>query len=174
MTPNETTVEAPPAGTYALDPARTRIAFVTRHMFGLARVKGTFALESGTVTVGDPAEASSVEAEIRAASFSTRNPLRDVQVRSRLWLNTKQHPRISFRSDRVTHGDHEGRLSGTLRVRGHAAPLELVLTELTSDGSTLTIRAKGEVDRYAQGVTMMKGMAARTLTFEVTARATKV
>ncbi len=174
MTPSSTTVEAPPAGTYALDPAHTSIAFVTRHMFGLARVKGTFALESGTVTVGDPAETSSVEAEIRTASFSTRNPMRDVQVRSRLWLNAKQHPRISFRANRITHGEHEGRLSGTLRVRGHAAPLELLITELTSDGSALTVRANGVVDRYAQGVKMMKGMAARTLTFEVTARATRV
>jgi hypothetical protein len=43
--------QAPPAGQYALDPARTSVSFVTRHMFGLAPARGTLAARHLTIEV---------------------------------------------------------------------------------------------------------------------------
>jgi polyisoprenoid-binding protein YceI len=40
--------QAPQAGRYALDPARSSVTFETRHMFGLGRVRGTLEVTGGT------------------------------------------------------------------------------------------------------------------------------
>jgi hypothetical protein len=44
---------------------------------------------------------------------------------------------------------------------------------VTSEGTSLVLRASGTVDRYAHGVTAMRGMAARHLSVEITARVTR-
>ncbi len=44
-------VQIPAAGIYQLDPAASTVTFATRHMFGLAPVKGTFRLVSGQITL---------------------------------------------------------------------------------------------------------------------------
>jgi len=70
-------VQIPAAGIYQLDPAASTVTFATRHMFGLAPVKGTFRLVSGQITIADPVTSSTVSAVIDAASFATGNPQRD-------------------------------------------------------------------------------------------------
>jgi polyisoprenoid-binding protein YceI len=165
--------QAPPAGRYTLNPAKTSVTFVTRHMFGLARVRGTLTEASGVVTITEPTEGSSAEVDVSAASFRTRNVLRDPQVRSRLFLDTRRHPVISFRSTTVQLGRDAWTVSGVLTAKGQPAPLSLAVTEMTTDGGTLVFRAIGTVDRYAHGVTMMRGMAARYLSVEITAQATR-
>jgi polyisoprenoid-binding protein YceI len=165
--------QAPPAGHYAIDPASSSVTFVTRHMFGLARVRGTFAVTRGELTVAEPAEQSSVTAEVSSASLSTRNFIRDPQVRSRLFLDADRHPAIAFRSTRIQRGGSAWTVDGVLTVKGRPAPFELTVTEVTADGNALAFRATGTVDRYAHGVTMMPGMAARHLSVEVTGRATR-
>lgn len=174
MTSPMTARQAPPAGRYTLDPATTSVTFVTKHMFGLARVRGTLAVTSGVVTIAEPAEGSSVEAEVSAASFSTRNVIRDPQVRSRMFLHVRRHPAISFRSTAVRRSGDAWTVTGVLTVKGRPAPLNLTITEVTAEGSTLSFRASGTVDRYAHGVTTMRGMAARHLSADVTAQATRV
>jgi polyisoprenoid-binding protein YceI len=51
-------VQIPAAGIYQLDPAASTVTFATRHMFGLAPVKGTFRLVSGQITIADPVTSS--------------------------------------------------------------------------------------------------------------------
>ena len=119
MSTTSTAVQAPSAGRYALDPAGSSVTFVTKHMFGLGQVRGRLKVTRGLITVADPPEDSRLEAEVSASSFSTRNVMRDPQVRSRLFLD--------------------------------------VCT----------------VDRYAHGITMMPGLAARRLSVQITARATR-
>ena len=48
----------PQPGHYDIDPDRSRVTFATRHLFGLGRVKGGFAIRGGTVDVADPIAAS--------------------------------------------------------------------------------------------------------------------
>jgi hypothetical protein len=41
MSTTSTAVQAPPVGRYAIDPAGPSVTFVTEHMFGLGKVRGT-------------------------------------------------------------------------------------------------------------------------------------
>src|SRR5437879_13765314 len=88
--------QAPPTGRYAIDPAGSAVTFATRHMFGLGAVRGTFAVTRGTLTLAEPVARSTAEAEVSTASFSTRNFMRDPHVRSRMFLDARRHPAISF------------------------------------------------------------------------------
>jgi polyisoprenoid-binding protein YceI len=101
MSTTSTAVQAPPAGRYAIDPAGSSVAFVTKHMFGLGKVRGGLTVTRGVITIADPPQGSRVEAEVSASGFSTGNFLRDPQVRSRLFLGARRHPAISFRSDSI-------------------------------------------------------------------------
>jgi polyisoprenoid-binding protein YceI len=163
-----------PTGQYTLDPARTSVTFVTRHMFGLAEVRGTLAITSGALTIAERAEDSAVEAEAAAASFSTGNAIRDPQVRSGMFLDARKHPAITFRSTTVRPSDDGWAVSGVLTVRGRSAPLNLTVTEATAEGTAVVFHASGALDRYAHGITMMRGMAARHLSLKITAHATRV
>jgi polyisoprenoid-binding protein YceI len=40
MSTTSAAVQAPPAGRYAIDPAGSSVTFVTKHMFGLGKVRG--------------------------------------------------------------------------------------------------------------------------------------
>jgi polyisoprenoid-binding protein YceI len=76
-----------------------------------------------------------------------------------------------FRTTGVRRSGDAWAVSGVLTVKGKPALLDLTVTD---EGATLVVRASGTVDRYAHGVTMMRGMAARHLSVEITARATRV
>jgi polyisoprenoid-binding protein YceI len=173
MSTTSTAVQAPPAGRYAIDPAGSSVTFVTKHMFGLGKVRGTFTVTRGVITIADPPQDSRVEAEVSAASFSTRNFLRDSQVRSRLFLGVRRHPAISFRSDSVRRDRGGWSVAGVLTVKGQTAPVELTVTSASAEGAAIVVRADCTVDRYAHAITMMPGMATRQLSVQITARATR-
>jgi polyisoprenoid-binding protein YceI len=167
-------VHVPKAGKYVLEPARSSIAFTTKHMFGMGKVKGSFDLTDGELTVLEPATASSVVARASAHSFETGSKQRDKQVVSRMFLDAANHPEIEFRSGAVTKSGGGWVLAGELIVRGRSAPVEFTVTEVKDSDAVLTIRASARVDRYAYGVTKMKGMAARYLDLDVTVGARRV
>lgn len=173
MSTTSRAVQAPPAGRYAIDPAGSSVTFVTKHMFGLGKVRGTFTVTRGVITIADPPQDSRVKAEVSAASFSTRNFLRDSQVRSRLFLGVRRHPAISFRSDSVRRDRGGWSVAGVLTVKGQTAPVELTVTSASAEGAAIVVRADCTVDRYAHAITMMPGMAARQLSVQITARATR-
>ena len=127
METTSTVITATPLpGHYEIDPSRSRVTFATRHLFGLGRVKGSFAIRGGTADVADPIEASAIYAEIDAASFRTRNPARDGSVLSARFLDPAGHPVMTFRSDRI---EAESQIMpGTLTVRGTTRPVTLAIT----------------------------------------------
>jgi polyisoprenoid-binding protein YceI len=162
-------LQAPPTGRYVIDTATSTLTFATRHMFGLGRVSGRFSVLDGSVVVAERLEDSAARAEISAASFSTRNPIRDGQVRSRLFLHASRHPRISFRSDGVARRDDGWAVTGTVTVKDKSAPIELVVTGVAVEGLSVVFTARGTLDRYAHGVKAFPGMAARHLSVEISA-----
>lgn len=167
-----TTSIDPTPGRYTLQPSTIR--FETRHLFGLAPVRGQLTATAGALMIGASPSQATATATIDARSFTTGNPLRDGQVRSRIFLNAKRQPAFNFRSQSVTSTAEGWKVRGTLEVRGSSAPVELLVAQITEKGAALTIRARGEIDRYAHGVKAFKGMAARKLAFEVEATATRV
>ena len=160
-------VTATPAlGRYAIDTDATTIHFRSRHLFGLLPVKGTFAVRSGTVDVAEPVAESSVRVEIDATSFHTGNDHRDGDVKSSKFLDTDQHPTMTFVSDRVDGTQIVGRLTAC----GVEKPLTLQVQESKPTPAGFTARATARVDRTQFGVTGSPGMAGRhlDLTLEIT------
>jgi len=52
-------------------------------------------------------------------------------------------------------------IRGLLTARGTTAPVDLTVVTARADDQGLAIEAEGRVDRYAHGITLMKGIAAR-------------
>ncbi len=172
MTSTETgTVTIPAAGEYRIDPDRTTVSFATRHLFGLAPVRGSFRLREGHITVADPAPGSAVRATIAAGSFHTGTAARDTHVRSARYLDTERHPDIVFASTGVERAGGEWVLHGSLTVCGRSRPLDVRVLAMRPSGPDLRLTAQARVDRYEFGVTAGRGVAGRrlTLTLEVVA-----
>ena len=151
----------PQPGHYDIDPRRSRVTFATRHLFGLGRVKGSFALRAGTVDVADPVDASAIYAEIETASFRTKNSSRDGSVLSPRFLDPAGHPVMIFQSDRIEAESQV--LTGALTVRGTTRPVTLAITQCEASRSSFTARAKTRIDRTEFGITAARGLAARYL-----------
>ena len=167
MTSTSSPIAMPPAGTYRLDPVVSRLKFTTRHLFGMAKVTGSFTFGAGTITIAEPVTGSTAQATVTVAGFRTNSGKRDRQVKSAGWLNAAQYPTMSFASQQAALSAGVWTLRGMLSVRGMPAPIELAVTGVHVDGSTLTLHAKSRVDRYAFGVTKHKGMAGRFLDLDV-------
>ena len=60
-----------------------------------------------------------------------------------------------------------------MTAAGTSVPFELQIDGLDADDAGFTAKASGRVDRYAHGISKMKGMAGRYLDLEITARATR-
>ena len=107
------------SGTYALDPAHTRIGFVARHAM-VTKVRGSFNEFEGTVVVdGGDLSRSTASVIIESASIDTRNAQRDAHLRSNDFLAMDEHPTITFVSTAARRtGDAEFELDGDLTVRG--------------------------------------------------------
>ena len=155
----------PQPGHYSIDPDRSRITFATRHLFGLGRVRGSFAIRGGIADIADPIAASAINAEIETASFRTGNRQRDHSVLSPRFLDPAGHPVITFQSDRI---DADA-LTGMLTVRGTARPVTVTVTRCEVSRGSFTVYATARVDRTEFGITAARGLAARylNLTMEI-------
>jgi polyisoprenoid-binding protein YceI len=171
MTTTTSVPETLSPGTYRIDAERCLITVRTRHLFGLGPVRGTFRLRSGEIRVAEQVQDSAVRATVDAESFRTGNPARDRTVRSARLLDTTGHPFFTFTSTEVTESGGRWVVRGRLVVRDAEQPVELSIEQARADGPQLTIVASAGIDRYAFGVTAMKGLAARRLScqFEIVA-----
>lgn len=160
-----TTSVLPQLGRYDLDIRRSTVSFTTRHIFGLAAVRGTFAIRTGTLAVAEPVEASRLRVEIDAGSFHTGTRARDEAVRSARFLDTGRYPAMAFTADGFT-GDT---LSGQLTVRDVTVPVTLTVGNVSVDSESFTASASARIDRFAFGVTASRGMAGRYLDLSVQA-----
>ena len=159
----------PQPGHYNIDPDRSRVTFATRHLFGLGRVRGSFAIRGGTADIADPIAASAINAEIETASFRTKNRQRDHSVLSPRFLDPAGHPVITFQSDRI---DADA-LTGMLTVRGTARPVTVTVTRCEVSRGSFTVYATARIDRTEFGITAARGLAARYLNLTVEVQCTR-
>jgi len=156
----------PRPGRYEIDISSSTVTFRTRHLFGLAPVRGRFAIRAGTVDVDEPLARSSAFVQIDAASFRTGNGQRDDQVRSERLLDTDRYPVITFRSESM-----DGlALTGTLTVRNVTMPVSLSIEQTAARARWFNVRASTRIDRNEFGVTAYRGMAGRYLDITIEAR----
>ena len=156
----------PQLGCYEIDTSSSATTFRTRHMFGLAPVRGSFAFRAGTVNVTEPLAGSRIHAEIDVASFHTDNGLRDARVRSASFLDADLYPVVTFSSDDFSAQVVTGRLT----VRDVSRPVSLRVELSGISARSFTARAATRIDRTEFGVTGSRGLAGRYLDMTVEVR----
>jgi polyisoprenoid-binding protein YceI len=162
MSPNtevtQSKVQAPPAGTWVIDPGHSSITITARHLM-VSKVRGNLTDFEGMIHIGERPEDSSVEVSIDAASVNTANPQRDEHMRSPDFLDVENFPKIEFRSTKTELvGDNTLRVEGDLTVRGttRLVVLQVEYLGLSTDpfGNTkAAFTATTELDREQWGMT---------------------
>ncbi|GGA96127.1 YceI family protein [Puia dinghuensis] len=111
---------------WTIDPGHSKLQFKVKHL-AIANVVGTFRAFSGNVESDDAAfENADVFFEGDAASIDTNNNERDNHLKSNLFLDVVQHPKIIFEGKATKVGD-DRQVTGNLSIHGVTKPVTLLL-----------------------------------------------
>ena len=113
------------AGTWAIDPVHSSIAFSVRHLV-VSKVRGHFNTFSGAVVVGEDGTPS-VTAEIAIDSVDTRNEQRDAHLKAADFFDVEHYPTASFVSTAVRENGDSYLLDGDFTLKGITKPVTLDL-----------------------------------------------
>ncbi|MCL2583178.1 MAG: YceI family protein [Streptosporangiales bacterium] len=129
--------QLPEAGTWTIDSAHSWAEFAVEH-FTVAFARGLMAGPSGTITVAENLESSSVTASIEVKTLNTANAKRDEHVLGPDFLDAEKYPTIDFTSRALRRTQKpaglfkkktEGfELDGDLTLHGVTKPVTLALT----------------------------------------------
>ncbi len=147
----------PAPGVYDLDQAHTTVEFIARHLM-ITKVRGRFSSFSGSVTVAEVPEESSVEVTIDASSVHTSQDQRDTHLRSADFFEVETYPTLTFKSTSVALDGDGWKVTGDLTVRDVTRP---VVLDVEFDGANTTpwgsqavaFSASTEIDREDWGLT---------------------
>lgn len=148
----------PVPGVYNVDPTHSTVGFVARHLVA-AKVRGRFTDFTGTVTIGDTPETSSVEATVVASSVTTDNEMRDGHLKSPDFFETDRFPTLTLTSTKVAPmGGDTYELVADLTIKGITKSVTFDL-EFLGAGPHMTpgvtvagFEASAEIDRRDFGV----------------------
>ncbi len=152
------TVTLPTPGAYTIDKAHTEVGFVARHLIG-TKVRGRFTKFDGTITVADPPENSTLEAEVDATSIETGVDMRDDHLRTNDFLDVPNHPKITLKSSSLSRkSDSVWDLTADLTIRGVTKPVVFTLEYhgsgpgMSPGSQVVAFSASAEIDRRDFGV----------------------
>ncbi len=111
-------------GTWTLDPSHTEASFTVRHA-GISKVRGTVAVTSGTIVVGEDMASSSVEATLDPSTITTGDANRDGHLKSADFFEVETYPTWSFVSTGVRAEGAAYLVAGDLTIHGVTKPVEL-------------------------------------------------
>lgn len=148
--------ESRSASNWAIDPARTHIAFAVDAV-AYPRTHGEFHKFEGTIAVDlDHPMRSCVSFHVAAQSVDVGSPSFNDYIRSEALLDAPHFPTIDFASTSVEKLDeHRVRVNGDLTLLGVTRPLGVdVEVERRTDGShaRLGFTATAKIDRLAFGM----------------------
>ena len=150
------------AETFKIDPDHSFFMFrATR--FSVANVYGRFNEFKGTLEIeGDDFESGSIEIEIRTRSVDTGNSERDDHLRGPDFLNSKQIPVMTFKSDSIRFiSNSRFSAAGKMTLLGVTKPVEaeVDLVGLTQSQGTKMIGFDGAftIKRSDFGMSFMVG-----------------
>ena len=110
------------AGAYTIDDAHSTVIFRAKHM-NASYTYGGFYKVSGTVRIDADASKSEVSVEVDTASLFSGNKERDDHLKGPDFFNTKQFPKITFKSTAIKEaapGKYE--VTGDLTLHGVTKP----------------------------------------------------
>jgi len=125
-----------PPGRWAVDPTRTSVTFVAKHLL-VSKVTGTFTRVAGTITVTEDVAGSSVSAMADAASLTTGDTARDEHLRSTDFFDVERWPTLTITGGglRARGGRHLLDAVLTIRDVGHPVTFEVAASNLDPVGS---------------------------------------
>lgn len=142
------------AGTWALDPAATTVAFTTKAMWVLP-VKATVKATSGSATVTADGDISGTFV-LDAASFDTGMKKRDVHLQSADFFDVAKFPTMTYAvtSARLL-GPKQLEFAGNLTIRDQTLPFVVVADVSPADGSAV-LAIETDLDRSLWGISWTK------------------
>jgi polyisoprenoid-binding protein YceI len=145
------------AGTWDIDPAHSHIGFAARHLM-VSKVRGSFTkIEGQIITAASPLE-SSATATIEMDSLNTGNEQRNGDVKGENFLDTANHPTMTYRSAGLRRAGENIIADGELTIKGITHPVELTV-EVNGfgpdpyGGTRAGLSATGEINRTDYGIT---------------------
>lgn len=114
-----------PTGTWAIDPAHTKVGFSVKHM-GVTTVRGEFREFEGTLEAGDDLASTKAYGTVKAVSVHTNQTQRDEHLRSADFFDAETHPELAFESTDIRAIDDDTLLiRGDLTLHGETREIEL-------------------------------------------------
>ncbi len=154
------------AAVWNVDPARSRVHFHTRAMFGLFAVLGRFERFDGTLRLDQEGRASG-SLRIHTASIRTGIGKRDRHLQSEDFFHAEGHPRATFELTELQPQAGGYEVAGTLRIRDKELPVRTRAT-VRQEGEALVIGARFTVDHDAAGLGWAKpGMVRKAVEADV-------
>jgi polyisoprenoid-binding protein YceI len=144
------------AGTWDIDPVHSDVSFAVRHMM-VSKIRGRFGSFSGSIVTDPDVAGSSVTASVDLASVDTGNEQRDEQVRAARFLDTENHPTMTYRSTAVRRDGDGIVVDGQLTLHGvtRSVPLSVELGGIGPDpwgGTRIGFSATAVIDRRDFGI----------------------
>ncbi|MBO0920420.1 YceI family protein [Cellulomonas sp. zg-ZUI222] len=113
------------AGTWNIDPTHTDASFTVRHA-GISKVRGTVAVTSGTLTVGEDLESSAVSVTLDPSTVTTGDANRDGHLKSADFFDVETFGGWTFASTAIrTDGGDKHVVVGDLTIHGVTREVEL-------------------------------------------------
>jgi polyisoprenoid-binding protein YceI len=161
------------AGNWALDPARSTAALRTKHMWGLAPVKGVFRSFEGGGSVSPTGEVTG-QLALATGALDTNSKKRDAHLRSADFFLSEKYPAITFILEKLVSAVEGVTVSGVLTVRESSRPISFPASIAVAGDREVVLDATIQVDRSEFGVTTNKvGMLSMKNTVAIHAVFTK-
>jgi polyisoprenoid-binding protein YceI len=152
-----------PTGTWAVDPAHSKVGFAVKHM-GIATVRGEFTDFEGVLEFGEDLASSAVRGTIRAASVDTNEAQRDAHLRSPDFFDAESHPELTFESTRIEAVDDSTfRVAGNLTMHGVTREVALTAEVAGVDvdpwgNERVGLEVTGQISRGDYGMTFNQAL----------------
>lgn len=144
-------------GNYGIDTNHSQLGFSVRHL-GISLIRGTFDRYSGALHVGDDLADTVVAIEAEMGSINSGQRDRDEHMHGSDWLDTTNHPRMTFRSTSIVDAPNGYTMTGDLSIKGitHSVIFDAIYNGSNTfpmDQSThFGFEASGSISRSAFGV----------------------
>ena len=149
------------AGTYNVDTSHSNVGFKVKHLM-ISNVTGKFDKFSGSFNYDEKTNTlKTLTGNIEVSSINTENEKRDAHLKSADFFDAKNHPKLTFRLDKV----EEDIAFGKLTLRGVTKDVKLDFenngTVVDPWGNTrVGLELTGKINRKDYGLNWNKGLEA--------------